>query len=158
MDGVKRALNDRRMALLEQHSPSSPIFHNLHRFIDAISPTAPNTGLPLQGNPVVTADANQNCVTIVRHSFLFLACSLASIWNVWYSCNDRSVSRLRTPVKTSPAYLLSYNSLQNVWVLLLVLMVLLLLWCEAWDGWVDESQKQCAKLLNCYNRFSHSFL
>ena len=35
------------MALLEQHSPSSPVFHNLHRFIDAISPTALTTGLPL---------------------------------------------------------------------------------------------------------------
>ena len=33
--------------------------------------------------------------------------------NVWYSCDDRSVSRLRTPVKTSAAYLLFYNSLQN---------------------------------------------
>ena len=31
------------MALLEQHSPSSPVFHNLSRFIDAISPTAPTT-------------------------------------------------------------------------------------------------------------------
>ena len=31
------------MALLGQHSPSSPI---LRRFIDAISPTAPTTGLP----------------------------------------------------------------------------------------------------------------
>ena len=28
------------MALLEQHSPSSPVFHNLRRFIDAISLTA----------------------------------------------------------------------------------------------------------------------
>ena len=28
------------MALLEQHSPSSPVFHNLRRFTDAISPTA----------------------------------------------------------------------------------------------------------------------
>ena len=53
--------------------------------------------------------------------------------NVWYSCNDRSVSRLRTPVKTSTAYLF-YNSLQNVRVLLVVPMVLLL-WCEAWGGW-----------------------
>ena len=35
------------MALLEQHSPSSPVFHNLRRFIGAISPTAPTTGLPL---------------------------------------------------------------------------------------------------------------
>ena len=49
------------MALLEQHNPSSPVFHNLHRFIDVVSPTAPTTGLPLQGNPVATADANQNC-------------------------------------------------------------------------------------------------
>ena len=70
------------MALLEQHSPSSPIFHNLHRFTDAISPTAPTTGLPLQGNPVATADANQNCVPIIRHSFLFLARSLASLISI----------------------------------------------------------------------------
>ena len=35
------------MALLEQHNPSSPIFRNLCRFIDAISLTAPTTGLPL---------------------------------------------------------------------------------------------------------------
>ena len=35
------------MALLEQHSPSSPVFHNFRRFIYAISPTAPTTGLPL---------------------------------------------------------------------------------------------------------------
>ena len=73
------------MALLEQHSPSSPIFHNLRRFIDAVSPTAPTTGLPLQGNPVATADANQNCVTIIRHSFLFLARSLASLISILLS-------------------------------------------------------------------------
>ena len=73
------------MALLEQHSPSSPVFHNLRRFIDAVSPTAPTTGLPLQGNPVATADANQNCVTIVRHSFLFLARSLASLISILLS-------------------------------------------------------------------------
>ena len=35
------------MALLEQHSPSSPVFLNLRHFIDAISPTAPTTGLPV---------------------------------------------------------------------------------------------------------------
>ena len=58
-----------------------------------------------------------------------------SCGSVWYNCDDRSVSRLRTPVKTSAAYFLFYNSLQNVWVLLLVPMVLLLLWCEAWGGW-----------------------
>ena len=34
------------MALLEQHSPSSPVLHNLRRFTYAISPTAPTTGLP----------------------------------------------------------------------------------------------------------------
>ena len=39
--------------------------------------------------------------------------------------DDISVSRLRTPVKTSAVYLLFYNSLQKVWVLLLVPMVLL---------------------------------
>ena len=45
--------------------------------------------------------------------------------NVWYNCDDRSVSRLKTPVKTFAAYLFFYNSLQNVWVLLLVSVVLL---------------------------------
>ena len=54
--------------------------------------------------------------------------------NVWYNCNARSVGRLRTPVEISAAYLLFFNSLQNMWVLLLVPMVLLLLWCEAWCG------------------------
>ena len=73
------------MALLEQHSPSSPVFHNLRCFIDAISPTAPATGLPLQGSPVATADANQNCATIIRHSFLFLARSLASLISILLS-------------------------------------------------------------------------
>ena len=32
------------MALLEQYNPSSPVFHNFHRYIDAYSPTI---GLPL---------------------------------------------------------------------------------------------------------------
>ena len=40
------------MALLEQHSPSSPVFHNLRRFTDAISPTAPTTqGCPYKATP-----------------------------------------------------------------------------------------------------------
>ena len=73
------------MALLEQHSPSPPVFHNLCCLIDAISPTAPNIGLPLFGNPLATADANQNCVTIVRHSFLFIAHSLASLTSILLS-------------------------------------------------------------------------
>ena len=68
--------------------------------------------------------------------------------NVWYNCDDRSISRLRTPVETSAAYLLFYNSLQNVWVLLLVPMVLLfcgvrigvggeLLDVSGWEGMGD---------------------
>ena len=65
--------------------PILPVFHNLRRFIDAVSPTAPTTGLPLQGNPVATADANQNCVTIICHSFLFLARSLASLISIFLS-------------------------------------------------------------------------
>ena len=61
--------------------------------------------------------------------------------NVWYNCDDRSVSRLRTPIKTSAAYLLFCKSLQNVRVLLLVPMVLLLGWvgnclvCLGGRGW-----------------------
>ena len=70
------------MALLEQQSPSSPVLHNLRRFIYAISPIAPTTRLPLYGNPVATADANQNCITIIRHSFLSLARSLASLTSI----------------------------------------------------------------------------
>ena len=35
------------MALLEQHSQSSPVFHNLRRSTDAISHTAPTIGLSL---------------------------------------------------------------------------------------------------------------
>ena len=62
--------------------PSSTTYVAL---IDAVSPTAPTTGLPLQGNPVATADANQNCVTIIRHSFLFLARSLASLISILLS-------------------------------------------------------------------------
>ena len=73
------------MALLEQHSPPSPVFHNLRCFIDAISPTAPTTRLPLKGNPVATVDANQNCVTIIRHSFLLLARSLTSLISILLS-------------------------------------------------------------------------
>ena len=75
--------------LLEQHSPFSPVFHNLRRFIDAISPTSPTTGLPKAyetiRRPRGTADANQNCATIIRHSFLFLAHSLASLKSILLS-------------------------------------------------------------------------
>ena len=88
------------MALLEQHNPSSPVFHNLRHFIDAVSPTAPTTGLPLQGNPVATADANQNCVTIIRHSFLFLARSLASLISILLSFR----ALFTKPIHPSPSY------------------------------------------------------
>ena len=46
------------MALLEQHSPSSPVFHNLRRFIDAISPTA-STRQPR---------GNSRCQSELRHN------------------------------------------------------------------------------------------
>ena len=58
-----------------------------------------------------------------------------SCGNVWCNWDDGNVSRLRKPIKTSATYLLFYNSLQNMCVLLLVPMVLLLVWCEAWGGW-----------------------
>ena len=69
------------MALLEQHSPSSPFFHNLRRFTVPL-PYCPYHGMPLQGNPAATANAIQNCVTITCHSFLFLACSFASLTSI----------------------------------------------------------------------------
>ena len=54
--------------------------------------------------------------------------------NVWYNCDDRSVSRLRIPVNTSAAYLLFYNSLQRV-SSTSGANGTSLLWCEAWGGW-----------------------
>ena len=42
-------------------------------------------GCLYKGNPVATEDANQNCVTITRHSFLFLARSLASLVSILLS-------------------------------------------------------------------------
>ena len=46
------------MALLEQHNPSSLVFHNLRRFIDAVSPTAP-TRQPR---------GNSRCLSELRHN------------------------------------------------------------------------------------------
>ena len=46
------------MALLEQHSPSFPVFHNLRRFIDAVSPTA-STRQPR---------GNSRCQSELRHN------------------------------------------------------------------------------------------
>ena len=91
------------MALLEQHSPSSPVFHNLRRFIDAVSPTAPTTGPPLQGSPVATADANQNCVTIIRHSFLSLARSLASLISILLSLRALFTPSIHPPKPRPPS-------------------------------------------------------
>ena len=51
------------MAPLEQHSPSSPVFHNLRRFIDAVSPTAPTTGLPPR-----QPRGNSRCQSELRHN------------------------------------------------------------------------------------------
>ena len=73
------------MALLKRHSPFSPVFYNLGHFIFATSHTAPTTGFPLYGNPTATEDANQNCIPIVCHSFLFLGRSLASLASILLS-------------------------------------------------------------------------
>ena len=51
------------MVLLEQHIPSSPVFHNLRRFIEAITPTAPTTGLPLR-----QPHGNSRCQSELRHN------------------------------------------------------------------------------------------
>ena len=45
-------------ALLEQHSPSSPVFHNLCCFIDAISPTV----------PIRQPRGNSRCQSELRHN------------------------------------------------------------------------------------------
>ena len=52
-------------ALLEQHSPSYPIFHNLSRFIDANSPTAPTQGC-LYKQP----RGNSRCQSAVNNKYL----------------------------------------------------------------------------------------
>ena len=107
------------MALLEQHSPSFPVFHNLRRFIDAVSPTAPTTGLPLQVNPVATADANQNCITIIRHSFLFLARSLASLISILLSYIHTYIhTYLHTYIIVSARQSASWPSIEGIIVYL----------------------------------------
>ena len=58
------------MALLEQHSPSSPAFHNLHQFTDAISPTAPTTGFAAsirhpRGNSRCQSELHHNCTPLI---------------------------------------------------------------------------------------------
>ena len=54
--------------------------------------------------------------------------------DVWYQCDDKTVTRLRTPVKTSTAYLLFYDSVHaDIWDISLVPMVhLLMVWL--WSG------------------------
>ena len=49
--------------------------------------------------------------------------------DVWYQCNDKTVTRLRTPVKTSTAYLLFYDSVRaDIWDISLVPTVHLMVW------------------------------
>ena len=87
------------MALLEQHNPSSPVFHNLRRFIDAVSPTAPTTGLPLQGNPVATADANQNFVDVSHFQMETIQSVLLSVrQGDWMASIDLREAYLQVPV------------------------------------------------------------
>ena len=54
--------------------------------------------------------------------------------DVWYQCEDKTVTRLRTPVKTSSAYLLFCDSVHaDIWDISLVPMVhLLVVWL--WSG------------------------
>ena len=54
--------------------------------------------------------------------------------DVWYQCGDKTVTKLRTPVKTSTAYLLFYDSVHaDIWDISLVPMVhLLMVWW--WSG------------------------
>ena len=54
--------------------------------------------------------------------------------DVWYQCDDKTVTRLRTPVKTSTAYLLFCDSVHaDIWDISVVPMVhLLMVWL--WSG------------------------
>ena len=118
------------MALLEQHNPSSPVFQNLRRFIDAVTPTAPTTGLPLQGNPVATADANQNFVTIIRHSFLFLARSLASLISIILSFRALFTPSIH-PKLSDSKFQTAYSNTWNQY----------LHWTQI--NWSESTQKKC---------------
>ena len=56
---------------------------------------------------MATADANQNCVTIIRHSFLFLARSLASLISIllsfWALFTPSSHPNLGLPLALLPS-------------------------------------------------------
>ena len=73
------------MALLEQHTLSSPVFHILRRFIDAISPTAPTTGVASIRQP----RGNSRCRSKLHHNrsplILLQARSLASLTSILLS-------------------------------------------------------------------------
>ena len=140
----KEGQNLRRTTI--QKMPPILVLH-LNRFEWAISATKkqnfvdfPVEGLSLRAH--ILSDrlsASYSLCAVSNHFGTLSGGHYTSYWrpphgNVWHICDDRSVSRLRTPVKTSAAYSLFYNSLQNVWVLILVPMVLLLLWCESWGG------------------------
>ena len=51
------------MTLLKQDSPSSPVSHNLHCFIDAISPIAPTTGSSIR-----QPHGNSRCQSELRYN------------------------------------------------------------------------------------------
>ena len=54
--------------------------------------------------------------------------------DVWYQCDDKTLTRLRTPVKTSTTYLLFYDSVHaDIWDISSVPMVhILVVWL--WSG------------------------
>ena len=119
-----------------QKMPPILVLH-LNRFEYAVSARTkqnfvdfPVEGLSLRAHILSDKPSASYCLCAVSNHFgtlsggHYTSYCRPSRGNVWYSCDDSSVSRLRTPVKTSAAYLF-YNSLQNVRVLLLVPMVLL---------------------------------
>ena len=74
------------MSLLEQHSPSSPVFHNLRRFIGMPSPLLPlPQGCLYKATPWQQQMPIRTASQSFRHSFLFLARSLASLISILLS-------------------------------------------------------------------------
>ena len=78
--------------LLECHSLSSPVFHLRCILLGPLLPLLQSFTGFLVWSPAAAADAYQDCVTIVRHPFLSLARSLASL-----SFIPLSLSALLTP-------------------------------------------------------------
>ena len=108
-----------------QKMPSILVLH-LNRFEYAISfrkkqnfVDFPVEGLSLRAHILSDKPSASSSLCAVSNHFGTLSGGHYTIYcrpfcgNVWCNCDDRSVSRLRTPVKTSAAYLF-YNSLQNM--------------------------------------------